>query len=528
MTTVLEEQPDLVRGLLSPSAYPAACACTEVELVETHISWVFLTGRFAYKVKKPLNLGFLDFTSLDRRHHFCQEEMRLNSRLPGDLYMEVVAISGSRENPVMEGSGEALEYAVKMHQFDQAQMLSRQLEEGRLDELHIDRVAELAGELHASVARSQATDPHGTPTLAHAPCMQNFEQLRELLRDPARLQRLTVLHKWTEKEFVALEPLLADRKRGGFVRECHGDLHLGNITEREGEIVFFDGIEFNENFRWIDVMSELAFLFTDLEHRSRRDLAWRALNSYLQVTGDFEGLPLLRYYRLHRIMVRTKIDAFRLGQPGLDEAEHEQLEADLDHYLDQADRTVHRARPHLVLTRGLSGSGKTFLSQGLLQVMGALRLRSDVERKRLFGLPPTAPSGSPLGAGIYTEQATEQTFARLRELAAIILEAGYPVIVDATFLQPERIEPFRQLAGDQGVPFVVLDLRASEAELRARIARRKHDSREASEAGQEVLTSQLTRYQPLEGPDCVAIDAERGWDAIEIWERIQGASKGVG
>lgn len=531
MPTCLHEQPALVRSLLDPAAYPFPCST--VELVETHISWVFLTGRFAYKVKKPVNFGFLDFSTLARRLHFCHEELRLNNRLAGEIYIEVVPICGSPERAKVEASGEAFEYAVKMHQFDQSQLLSRQLEEGRLAEWQVDRLAAQTAELHAGVARSSSKDPHGTPTLVHSPSLENFEQISPLLSSPQRLERLQTLGHWTEAEFIRLRACFVRRKENGYVRECHGDLHLGNVTQKGEEILLFDGIEFNDNFRWIDVMSEIAFLFTDLEHRGRPDFAWRYLNRYLELTGDFEGLDLFRYYRLYRIMVRTKIDCLRLQQPGLEPQQRDAIEADLDHYLAQAERTVRPERPLLLLMRGLSGSGKSFFSQSLAQCMGAVRIRSDVERKRLLGLSAQARSQSTLGGGLYSRENTQRTFERLRYLAGALLKSGYPTIIDATFLHLKNIEPFLALATDLGLPFKVLDIRTPEKLLRARLARRSLDSEEASEAGQEVLSSQLKSYHPLEEPYALALAGDRAWKSDELVDlvtqlRMKNMDQGTG
>ena len=514
MSTLAKNQPTLIRGLLDPGAYPFPCQ--SVELVETHISWVFLTGPYAYKLKKPVNMGFLDFTTLSKRLHFCQEEMRLNSRLAADLYIGVVPIAGTPEAPQVEGHGTPFEYAVKMSQFEQKQLLSHQLEEGRLQPWQVDSLADLTAQFHAVATPAQPDDAHGTPALTQQPALENFDVLESMICDPRRRERLESLRLWTEKEYEALSPLMAARKEQGFVKECHGDLHLGNVTQIGPRIVAFDGIEFNESFRWIDVMSEIAFMFTDLEHRGRRDLAWRALSRYLETTGDFAGLRLLRYYNLYRIMVRAKVDGLRLGQPGVDDSERRALEEDLDRYFDQAEATIRPRTTALLLTRGLSGSGKTFVSQGLLQTMGAIRLRSDVERKRIFGLTASNRSGSGLGSGLYTPEASEQTFKRLLELAEEILDAGYPVIVDASFLNPDRIKPFRCLAMGRGFPFRVMDLRCPTDVLRTRLVARAADAGEASEAGHEVLTAQLKSYRPLDDPFCIPVTSSLEWDPKDL------------
>lgn len=515
MSALVQEEGLLVRGLLSPTAYPFPCR--SVELVETHISWVFLTGVYAYKVKKPVNMGFLDFSTLEQRRHFCHEELRLNSRLAGDLYIDVVPITGSHDFPEVEGQGEPFEWAVKMHQFDQAQLLSHQVDEERLQSWQVDRLADVIADFHERALRSTNGDPHGTAAITHQPALENFDVLERMLDEPARLERLAALRWWTETEYRALIPLFSARKSNGFVRECHGDLHLGNVAQIGDQIVPFDGIEFNEPFRWIDVMSEIAFLFTDLEHRGHRELAWRMLSRYLETSGDFAGLRLLRYYNLYRVMVRTKVEALRLGQPGVDEHERRFLQADIDRYLRQAESVIRPRTRALILTRGLSGSGKSFLSLRLLQALGAVRVRSDVERKRLFGLSANGCSGSDLGAGLYTAEATDRTFARLLDVARQVLEAGFPVIVDATFLEIDRIRPFRALASRYACPYRVVDLLCPEPVLRDRLARRSGD---ASEAGQDVLTSQLSKYGPLDDPYCVPIPSTRAWDGQDLLDSL--------
>ena len=518
MSTLLSAQPAMVRGLMKPQAYPHPCG--EIRLVETHISYVFLTGEYAYKLKKPLNLGFLDFSNLERRRFFCEEEVRLNSRTAPDIYLEVVPVCGHPEKPVVAGPGEAFEYAVKMKQFPDDGLLDGKLKEGRLVPGKVVQLAEKAAELHSKVAVSNESDGFGTPECVSKWALENYQQLEAKLQGSERLARLTGLKRWTQEWLEDHRELLQSRKDNGFVRECHGDLHLGNITEIEGEVVLFDGIEFNDEIRWIDVINEMAFLFSDFEHRGAEGLGWVALNRYLEITGDYAGLELFAFYRLYRLMVRAKIDSLRLAQEGLDQAEREELEAEVEVYLEQGETVTARRTPTLVLMRGLSGSGKSYLSSRLLGEFQAVRLRSDTERKRLFQVGESASSKSGLGEGIYTPEAGRKTFDRLETLARGILEAGYHTIVDATFLRPELVERFRALGASVGSPVRILDVRAPEEVLRERIGLRASKGNDASEADQQVLTSQLTRYEELSGPDVIAVDGENAPSAKELVERL--------
>ena len=491
-------RPPLIEALLRPECYPHPVE--GVELVETHISWVLLTGRYAYKIKKPVDLGFLDFSTLDKRQHFCEEELRLNRRLAPQIYLEVVPVTGTARKPRLGGTGETIEYAVQMHQFAQEMQLDRVLDRGDLRPIHIDSLAESLARFHGSILVAGHGMAFGEPAAVLAPMQENFEQIRPCV-DASLHETLSRLQRWTESSYQRLAPVLAERKRAGFVRECHGDAHLANMALLKNEVVLFDCLEFNDNLRWIDVVSELAFAAMDLDDRGREDLAWRLVNRYLEHTGDYAGLRLLRFYQVYRALVRAKVAAIRLGQPDIEARSRAQSAHDLRSYLALAERYTQSGRPALVITHGLSGSGKTFLTQELVEAIGAIRIRSDVERKRLHGLAAEARSGSGIGSGLYAESATSETYARLAELVRTVVQSGLIAIVDATFLKRAQRRTFSELASTLGVPFAILSMRAPEQVLRERIAARRSAGQDASEAGLDVLTHQLANLEALEPAD---------------------------
>lgn len=499
----------LIEALQNPALYDHPVHGFRV--LETHISWVLLTGDYAYKIKKPVDLGFLDFSTLDRRRRCCQEELRLNRRLAPELYLAVVPITGNAAHPVVGGSGAAIEYAVKMREFPQAAQLDRMLGRGELKTAHIVELARRVATFHEQAAVAGADVRFGDAGEVWQPVEQNFRQIRPHLAAGRDCATLDLLQDWSEAEFRRLTAVWSERKRGGFVRECHGDMHLGNIALVEGIPLIFDCIEFSESLRWIDVMSEAAFLAMDLDDRGRRDLAHRFLNDYLQHRGDYAGLGVLRFYRVYRALVRAKVACIRLGQPGLADAERDELGAHARRYLALA-RNYTRALPTpLIITYGLSGSGKTTVSDGLIENGGGIRVRSDVERKRLFGLAPEARSDSGLAAGLYSREAGERTYARLAERARTIIGAGLPAIVDAAFLQRSQRDVFRALAAELHVPFVIFHCHAPPAVLRQRIERRAAARSDASEADLAVLEHQLRTAEPLgpeEGDRVFAIGAE--------------------
>ena len=484
--------PPLIQALLEPKRYPHAVQ--GVELVQTHISWVLLAGEFAYKIKKPLKLPFLDFSTLAQRQLRCLDELRLNSRFAPDIYLGVVGIFNTPQEPQFDGPGTAIEYAVKMRRFDEAARLDRVCARGELQPHHLSDLADTLVAFHAAAAIAAPASRFGSGSEVLALAQANFNELSQLLPKAGLAARLAALRGWTEAQFEQLSPLMEARKRAGRVRECHGDLHLANLVLLNQHVRMFDCIEFNEALRWIDVASEIAFTYTDLLAHGQPGLADWFVDEVLSRSGDYEAALLLRFYAVYRALVRAKVAAIRAVQAQGDD--NEALA-----YVTLAERLMTAPAARLVITHGLSGCGKTLASSQLLQHdphASTLRLRSDVERKRLFGLAGTARSGSTPDAGIYAPSAHARTYARLRELAAMLLRAGWSVIVDAAFLKRADRAVFRALAQDAGVAFGILAPPATPAQLRERIQARAALGRDASEATLEVLDQQMRALEPLQ------------------------------
>ena len=485
----------LLDALRRPEAYPHAAA--RVEVIETHISWLFLAGEHAYKVRKPVRLPFLDFSSLEARRRDCEEELRLNRRTAPSLYVDVVAIAGDPARPRVGGPGPVLEYAVHMRRFAQDALFDRMAGARTLEASHADALAREVARFHASGARAGAASGYATPERVLGDALDNFHDIEALERDERLLAGLASLREWTLAEHHALAPFLAERRTDGFVRECHGDLHLGNVVLLEGVPVPFDCIEFDPRLRWIDVMSDVAFVAMDLERRGLPSLAARFVNAYAEETGDYPGLRLLRYYAVYRAMVRAKVACIGAHEEGVGEARRKRSREELAAQLALAHRLAHRARPALILMHGLSGSGKTWASQRLVEALGAVRVRSDVERKRRHGLAAGQASGSLPGGGLYTSREDRLTYARLGELASWILAAGYPAVVDATFLRRPERDAFRALASASGASFTIASCTAPAALLAQRVACRTAAGADASEANLAVLDLQRERAGPL-------------------------------
>ena len=455
----------------------ALAAHLDASLIETHISWVLLAGDRAYKLKKPLRLPFVDYSTPQTRRYFCQEELRLNRRLAPTLYLDVVAITGSVHAPAIGGAGRAIDWAVRMRRFPEGALFSERLRDRRLGEAEVDACAALLARFHreAPVARPDsgfAGAPHraalAAAALAGAVAVVSVEEV-------------ALLSRWLRAQAQRLAPHWAERLRTGHVRECHGDLHLANLIVVDGEVNAFDGVEFDPALRWIDVIDDIAFPVMDLRARGRGDLAFRLLNAWLDATGEHSGLPGLRHALVYRALVRAQVECLR----GREASARRYVEAALD--------WVRHGPPWLAVMHGLPGSGKSFVSQAMLQAQGAIRLRSDVERKRLFGLPASADSRAS-GQDIYGQEATRRTYDTLFALARTALEAGFPVVLDAAFLRRHEREAAASLARRLHVPWRIVHCEAPDGLLRTRLRERRGD---ASEAGEDTLDALRGVQEPL-------------------------------
>ena len=477
----------LIQNLQNPDLYDHPV--DQFQVMETHISWVILTGPYAYKIKKPMNFGFLNFTTLEQRRHFCNEELRLNQRLAAELYDTVIPITGSEDQPAFDGDGSAFEYALRVKQFDNDLLLNKLAAAGQLNTDHIDTIAAIVADFHSQATAAGADVTLGDPADVMAPAQQNFDQIRPLITEQDDLMQLDQLEGWAQDTYARLQPLLAERKAQGFIRECHGDLHLGNITQHDGKIVPFDCIEFNDEFRWIDVINEVAFLSMDLEDRGLTHMAHRFINTYIEHTGDFAGLKLFNFYKAYRAMVRAKVALLGLGDNPSDEARIAAFNS-YRGYANLAEHYMELPQRYLVLMHGYSGSGKTTVSNALLDNFSPFRLRSDVERKRLFAAEKS-------GDALYSAEVTAATFKHLAIEADHLLEAGFSVIVDATFLNQAHRDLFHRVAEHVGVPIQLISCQLDDAMIRERLTAREAEGTDASDATVAIYESQVANAEPL-------------------------------
>ncbi len=505
-----------------------------VRRVETHVSWLLLGPARAYKLKKPVRLAFLDFSTLAARRHCCEEELRLNRRLAPSIYLGVDAVREGPGGPAFgDGPGPVVDFAVRMRRFPDGALWSERLAAGTLATAEVDALARRLADFHRDAPAAAPESGFGTPAVQARVTRGVAAGIDAVRGGDAEWPGL---RGWLLGRAAALAPLWRARRRAGRVREGHGDLHLANVLQLDGAPAAFDGIEFDPALRWIDVLDDAAFLVMDLLAHGRRDLAFGFLDGWLEAGGDHDGLPALRFFLVRRALVRAQVAALASGR-GTAPAAQPQRGAgaapaaappcdappspgcDAGGYFALAVALARGADARLAITHGLPGSGKSFVSRAVLERAGAIRLRSDVERKRLHGLAALDPSGDVPG-GIYGAAATAATYDRLHDLARTALQAGWPVVVDAAFLRRAERARFAALARTLAVPFAILDCRAPPALLRERLARRQAHGGDASEADAGVLDRLRGFDEPLgEAERPAAIDAGAGADAGEATRR---------
>lgn len=458
----------------------------QAQRIETHISWVLLSGETAYKIKKPVRLPFVDYASLQARKFFCEEETRLNGRLAPSLYLGVTRITGTPRQPELDGDGPLLDYAVRMRRFPDGALFSELLQAGALQPCDVDGLAALLARFHRDAPAAAPASGFGHPDMRHAAALAALDGAAGAMQP----DEVAALRDWLQAQASVLAPLWSKRSAGGRVRECHGDLHLSNVVRLEDGIAAFDGIEFDPALRWIDVIDDLAFALMDFCARQRPDLGFRLLNGWLDLTGDHDAIPALRFSVVYRALVRAQVERLRHAPEAA------------RRYVDTALAWTHAGQPRLYITHGLPGSGKTFRSQQVLEREGAIRLRSDVERKRLFGLAMLADSRA-AGLDLYNADATARTYARLFELAREVLRSGYPAILDAAFLRRDERAAAHALARELEVPFSILACEAPPQVLRERLLARRGD---ASEADSAVLDHLQGLAEPLDAEELGRVD----------------------
>jgi uncharacterized protein len=472
----------IVAAMQQPSFYPHAVRGS-IELVQTHVSNVFLTGEYAYKLKKPVNFGFLDFSTLAQRQHFLAEEIRLNQPLAASIYLEVLPITQSDDQLVLGGTGEVVEWVLKMRQFPQEDLFINLFESGKLTEADLEELGKIVAEFHARTLTNDYIKSFGEIERLRQSIDENYQQTAKYIGIAQTQEQYAATQEFTDNFFLSREALLQQRRDDNKIRECHGDLHLRNICKWEGKIQLFDRIEFNEPFRFVDVMYDVAFTVMDLEARGRKDLGNAFLNTYAERTGDWEGLQVLPLYLSRQAYVRAKVTSFLLDDPAIPAQDQEAARQIAAAYYRLAWAYTQPHRGKLTLMSGLSGVGKSTVAKYLARKDNAIQIRSDAVRKHLAGIPLDHQGGQ----AIYTTAMSQQTYARMLELAGYLLQQGFQVILDGRYDLVVSRNAARDLARSFDVPLEIVYCTAPLETIESRLVRRSND---ISDATADLLTQQ--------------------------------------
>ncbi|WP_009631014.1 AAA family ATPase [Synechocystis sp. PCC 7509] len=473
----------LIEQMLQPGFYPHP-VIEPVTLIQTHVSYVFLTGDYAYKVKKPVNFGFLDYSTLAKREHFCHQELEMNKRGAPELYLEVLPVTQAVDKFSLGGSGEAVEYVLKMCQFPQSALLSEMFELGTLNDSHMEELGRVVANYHEQAQSSDRIRSFGEVAQVRQAIDENYEQTKKYIGNPQTQAQYAETKKYTDNFFTGRSQLFSSRIENNKIRECHGDLHLRNICLWHDKILLFDCIEFNEPFRFVDVMYDVAFTVMDLQARQRSDFGNAFLNTYAEQTGDWEGLQVLPLYLSRQAYVRAKVTSFLLDDPGIPEAAKVEAAKTASGYYKLAWEYTKPRKGKLILMSGLSGSGKSTTAKLLARKLDAIHLRSDAVRKHLGNIPLSERGGDAL----YTPEMTQKTYDRLLQLGVMLAHQGFTVILDAKYDRTALRTNAIDLADFQQLPLQIIHCTAPMEVLRDRLAARQGD---IADATVDLLESQI-------------------------------------
>jgi len=484
--------PGLIAALSDPRIYPEATA--GVRLIQTQMSCVFLTDEYAYKIKKPVNLGYVDYTTLEKRRYFCQREIELNRRLCPGAYMGVVPITFDGNKFAFDDAGEVAEYAVKMRRLPDDKLLDHLLRANAVTPVMMDTVARKLADFHKTAKTSERIAAFGSVATVTQNTEENFSQTQKYFGRSISEKQFNTIRDFTHRFVQTNRELFEGRVKEGRTRDLHGDLHAQHICFCH-DLCIFDCIEFNERFRYCDVASEVAFLAMDLDRFGRADLGRRFIQEYVTISADNEIPRLLNFYKCYRAYVRGKVASFKLDDSLVSGSDKAESQAMAQGYFDLATAYT-RSRPLLIVMVGLVGSGKTTLANALAGRLGAVHISSDVTRKRLAGIPETEHRYDEPASGIYSPEFNRRTYESIYHQAADTLKGGVPAILDAAFLRQAERDKAIRIAEELGADYLVVECRLTPELTQKRLLQRLGEV-SASDGRWEIYQSQTGWFEPV-------------------------------
>jgi aminoglycoside phosphotransferase family enzyme/predicted kinase len=486
----------ILESLRNPTAYPVQTST--VELVQTHISWLFLTDTHVFKLKKPVNFGFLDFSTLDLRRFYCYEELRLNRRLCPDIYEKVIALRETDAGAAFVGNGKVIEYAVMMKRLPADRMLDILVDCGMISTEEIQIIALEISRFHSNAATSPHISKFGSLEQIQYNWRENFEQALPFQTSTLPPDVFETIRSYVEMFTDSYSALFAERVENGYIRECDGDIHLENICLLNNTAYIFDCIEFNERFRYSDTAADIAFLLMDLDFHSRSDLADAALTAYITASGDTGLIKLITFYKVYRAFVRGKVESLQLQDTGIIKEARTIAEKKAIRYFRLAQGYCLRSAlpPTLFITSGTMGCGKSTLAGQLAFELGLAIFNSDTVRKQLAGLLPQTAIQISFGKGLYSREMSQRTYRELERLAKSELASGHSTVIDAGFGTAAERARFAQLAASKGLEFIILFVECEPDEQRQRLRERSSRGDSVSDGRVELLDQQKTLFEP--------------------------------
>lgn len=512
----------ILKSLLKPEAYPEPT--NSVEMLQTHVSWIFLTDTHAYKVKKPVDFGFLNFSTIDRRRFYCNEEVRLNRRLCPDTYEGVVELRAAPGGAAFYGDGRIIDYAVRMKRLPADRMLETLVENNDVSSAEIGYVARTIAVFHRDAATSRLISEYGRLDRIMFNWEENLEQMVPFADTTLPGPDSDIIRRWVAAFADKNRELFNRRVEDGFIRECDGDIHLENICLINGRVCIFDCIEFNDRFRYCDTAADVAFLLMDLDFHGRPDLAGDAFAAYLEASGDAGMTALIDFYKVYRAFVRGKVESFRMNDGGMDQQERERSREKAVKYLRLARGYIERRGmgQTLFITCGLMGGGKSRLAGQLAFELGIACFNSDAVRKRLAGIPAATPVPESYAMGLYSRQKSAATYAELLRLVEAELAAGRSVIADASFMRKADRNRFASLAKSCRAAFVILHVSCTEPENRRRLVERGMSGRSVSDGRAELLEKQRQKFDTPAMEEGQLIEIDTTGSPVSLTNAIYG------
>jgi len=497
----------LIRAMSDPAFYPHKPE--SVQVIQTHISVVFIAGKFVYKLKKPLNLDFLDFTTLEKRRYFCEQEVKLNSRFSEGIYLGVVDICQDLSGVNLSGKGETIEVAVLMSRIPEDRIMTNMLKKDLITTDILDRLADRIAYFHSHAAGGSGIAGFGSTEVIYRNVKENFDQVFPFVGRTIDEDTYTQISRLSPDFIDTHRDLFLERMRSGFIRDCHGDLHVDHVVILD-EIMLYDCIEFNDRFRYGDTAADLAFLLMDLDFQGYPAFAKHLAERYAHTSGDAELLRLLGFYQSYRAFVRGKVLGFELDEPEISDAERDKAVTTAKDYFRLSLSYLKPPPPAIIIMCGLMATGKSFIAAKLAKRLGVAVLRSDEIRKDLHGVERSQHRFDIYREGIYTANATERTYEALFNAAERSLAQGRSVILDASFMSYEHRHRAHELALGAKVRFRLIECTAPEEVVKERLKARLMQTDEPSDGRWEIFDSQKAAFQPIRSDE---ESYRRTWDS---------------